>query len=75
MDASGWTAICEARRAKRAASGKRESFMSGLRDETPAEKKATKKAMDAMHKMEAAYEKEDENMMIRLIKVRHGLWT
>jgi hypothetical protein len=75
MDASGWTAICEARRVKREASGKRESFFSSLRDETPAEKKATKKAMDMMHKMEAAYEKEDEDMMIRLIKVRQGLWT
>ena len=75
MDASGWTAICEARRVKRAASGKRTSWLSGMNDETPAEKKATKKAMDTMHKMEAAYEKEDEAMMIRLIKVRHGLWT
>jgi hypothetical protein len=25
--------------------------------------------------MEADFEKEDEEMMIRLIKVRHGLWT
>ena len=28
-----------------------------------------------LRKIEADYEKEDEQMMIRLIKVRHGLWT
>jgi hypothetical protein len=34
---------------------------------------------NAAHKklndIEAAYEQEDEDMMIRLIKVRQGLWT
>jgi hypothetical protein len=35
----------------------------------------SKIAMDKLHKMEADYEAEDEQMMIRLIKVRHGLWT
>ena len=33
------------------------------------------KAHKLLRKIEAAYEKEDEAMMIRLIKVRHGLWT
>ena len=73
-EASGWSALCEARRAKAEAEGKR-SFLSGMNDRTPAEKKATKKALDTLHKLEAKYEKEDEDMMIRLIKVRHGLWT
>jgi hypothetical protein len=33
------------------------------------------RALKALRKIEAAYEKEDEQMMIRLIKVRHSLWT
>jgi hypothetical protein len=33
------------------------------------------KAHNLLRKIEADYEKEDEEMMIRLIRVRHGLWT
>jgi hypothetical protein len=44
-------------------------------DKTPALRKSSKLALDKLRKIEAAYEKEDEQMMIRLIKVRHGLWT
>lgn len=66
-DASGWSAVCERRRTKE------DTFL--WEDKTPAEKKETKKALDKLHKLEAQYEKEDEDMMIRLIKVRHGLWT
>lgn len=33
------------------------------------------KLMDEVHKIEEAYEKEDEEMMIRLIKIRQSLWT
>jgi hypothetical protein len=44
-------------------------------DKTPELKKMSNKAMKALHKMEADYEKEDEAMMIRLIKVRNALWT
>ena len=43
---------------------------------TPPElKKANATAHKLLSKMEADYEKEDEEMMIRLIRVRHGLWT
>lgn len=73
--ASGWSALCEARRARRLAEGKSDSFFASMNDKTPAEKKATSKALKDLHKLEAQYEKEDEDMMIRLIKVRHGLWT
>ena len=68
-EASGWSAYCEA---SRQANGGRLSF-SG--DKTPELKKMSKVAMKKLHKMESDYEKEDEAMMIRLIKVRHGLWT
>jgi len=66
-DASGWTAVCE--RARELNGGKH-TFR------TPPElKKEHNRAHKALTKIEAVYEKEDEEMMIRLIKVRHGLWT
>ena len=40
-----------------------------------ASKKAGDKALKLTTKIEAAYEKEDEQMMIRLIKIRDSLWT
>ncbi len=69
MEASGWSAYCEA--ARLANGGK---MMFGA-DKTPELKKMSDKAMKKLHKIEADYEKEDEAMMIRLIKVRNALWT
>ena len=68
-DVSGWTAYCEE---SRAANGGKLSFGG---DKSPKLKKASKLALNELHKIEKAYEKEDEQMMIRLIKVRQGLWT
>jgi hypothetical protein len=68
-EASGWTAACEA---QRKANGGKLSWQS---PKDPALKKAQNKAHKLLQKIEADYEKEDEAMMIRLIKVRHGLWT
>ena len=68
-DASGWTASCEA---QRLASGGKLSWNT---PKDPVLKKAQDKAHKLLQKIEADYEKEDEAMMIRLIKVRHGLWT
>jgi hypothetical protein len=68
-EASGWTAACEA---SRIANGGRLSF-SG--DKDPVLKKASDKAHKLLQKIEAAYEKEDTEMMIRLIKIRQSLWT
>jgi hypothetical protein len=68
-EASGWTAACEA---QREANGGKISFSSPTDSVL---KKAQDKAHKLLQKIEAAYEKEDEEMMIRLIKVRHGLWT
>lgn len=70
-DASGWTAACEA---LRQANGP--GVMAMFRENSdPKLKKASDKAHKLLQKIEADYEKEDEAMMIRLIKVRHGLWT
>ena len=68
-EASGWTAACEA---SRIANGGRINF-SG--DKDPVLKKASDKAHKLLQKIEADYEKEDEEMMIRLIKIRGSLWT
>lgn len=68
-DVSGWTELCESRRLTHEEDG----IM--FRDRSPAEKKQTKKALDLSHKIEAAYDKEDTAMMIRLIKIRDSLWT
>ena len=69
MEASGWSAYCEA---ARLANGGRLSF-SG--DKTPELAEMSKTAMDKLHKIEEEYEAEDEAMMIRLIKIRQSLWT
>jgi hypothetical protein len=66
---SGWSAACEASR--QANGGK----LSWSTPKDPVLKKAQDKAHKLLQKLEADYEKEDEAMMIRLIKVRHGLWT
>jgi hypothetical protein len=68
MDASGWSAYCEMRR-----QGGYDFF--DLEDKTPEEADMSRIALDKSHEIEAAYDKEDEEMMIRLIRVRQSLWT
>jgi len=68
-EASGWTAACEA---SRIANGGSLSFSS---PKDPVLKKAQDKAHKLLQKMEKDYAKEEEEMMIRLIKIRESLWT
>lgn len=67
-EASGWTECCE--KARELNDGR----LFGSKT-TPELKKLTNKAHKVLQKMEEQYEKEDEQMMIRLIKIRHNLWT
>ena len=69
-DASGWSAYCEA---SRAANGGSLSWSHSK--DTPAMRKMSDKAHKLLRKIEESYEKEDEAMMIRLIKIRGSLWT
>ena len=69
-DASGWSEHCDAMRVKYPG-----SFFSSLNDKNSEDKKASDKALKLLQKIESAYEKEDEAMMIRLIKIRDSLWT
>jgi hypothetical protein len=68
-DASGWSAYCEA---SRIANGGKLSW-SG--DKSPELKAMSDTAHEKLREIEAAYEAEDEAMMIRLIKIRQSLWT
>jgi len=67
-DASGWTAYCELRREQN-----RDFF--DFEDKTPEEAEMSKKALDMSQQLELQYDQEDEEMMIRLIKIRQSLWT
>lgn len=70
MEASGWSKLCDEARDK--AGG---GWMSGLNTKDPDLRKRMNKAHKVMNRMEKEYEQEDEQMMIRLIRVRHALWT
>lgn len=67
-EVSGWSDICDRRRVK---------YPDEIlpEDDTKEEKKESRKALDMIHELEAKYESEDEEMMIRLIKIRQSLWT
>ena len=69
-EASGWSAHCDAMRVKYPG-----SMFSSLNSKDPEDRKASDKAHKLLTKIEKAYEKEDEAMMIRLIKIRDALWT
>jgi hypothetical protein len=67
---SGWTDYCEQSRKNN--NGKL-SWTS--HNDTPELRELSKKAHAALMATEEAYEKEDTEMMIRLIKIRGHLWT
>ncbi len=67
-DASGWSAYCDMRRAKG-------YDLLDMEDKTPEEAEMCRTALDKSREIEEAYNKEDEEMMIRLIKIRESLWT
>jgi hypothetical protein len=70
-DASGWTEYCERKRQEHGETGL--SFMK--ESANPETRALGVAALDKTHEIEQAYEAEDTEMLIRLIKVRHGLWT
>lgn len=68
MDESGWSDYCNMRREK----GK--DFFD-FEDKTPEEEEMSRVALNKSNEIEEAYNTEDEEMMIRLVKVRRSLWT
>ena len=67
-DASGWSELCEKRR-----NGDNDLMFGD--DKTPKERAETKRVLNLSNKIEAQQTKEDEDMMIRLIRIRNSLWT
>ncbi len=67
-DVSGWSDYCEKKRVLN------DGRLFGSKT-TPELEKLSTKALNMSQKIEAAYEKEDTQMMCRLIKVRNALWT
>jgi hypothetical protein len=59
-DASGWSEYCD----------RKKNIFAINKDDSKA-----KEILETLSKMEQDFEDEDTNMMIRLIKVRHRLWT
>jgi len=70
-DASGWSEYCDLLRKE---SGDENRWI-GIQSKNPETEKLGKKALKLTTKIEQAYDKEDEAMMIRLIKARDALWT
>ena len=50
-------------------------FFAGLEDQTPELAEEARKCSLDCSKIEEAYDKEDEEMLIRLIRIRRSLWT
>ena len=75
-DASGWSEYCDLKRniaEERGADGF--SAMFSTKGETKELRKMADTALKKLRKIEEQYEREDEQMMIRLIKIRNSLWT
>lgn len=65
-DVTGWTEWCNQR-------GDDISWI--LEDKTNADRQETRTRLDALNLLEEQYDKEDTEMLDRLVKLRHHLWT
>jgi hypothetical protein len=66
-DASGWSELCDRRRET--------GGLFDFEDRTPEEQQEVNHILDLTRSIEEQQEQEDEEMMIRLIRVRKALWT
>jgi hypothetical protein len=67
-DAGGWTAYCDDRRA-------RGQNILDFRPTDDEDQRRSRAALDLTSSIEEGYEQEDEDMLIRLVKIRRSLWT
>ena len=76
IDASGFTACCDEHRKALKELGQTDviAFMS-TKGMTPAMENRKRKALKKMHKMEEDWDKETDEMIIRLIAIRRGMWV
>jgi len=75
MDASGLTAHYEQRRNDAKAEGDESMWAIFNRDKSDDDRANWKEMSDKCHALEQQYDDEDTEMLIRLIKIRHHLWT
>jgi hypothetical protein len=66
-EASGWSELCDRRR--------QQGDLFDFEDRTPEEHQEANRILDLTRSIEEQQEQEDEEMMIRLIRVRKALWT
>ena len=67
-EAGGWSAYCEQRR-------QAGNDLLDFEDRTPEQAEQSRQALDTTQSIEDKYNQEDEEMMIRLIRIRQSLWT
>lgn len=68
MDLSGWSDICDEKRKR----GIKPLSNKGM---TKQDKQREREALDKCQAIEQAYDDEDTEQLIRLVKIRKGLWT
>lgn len=68
MDAGGWSDYCKAMDDKYGSLG-------WMEERNEQEQTTSKLALDKTQEIEEMYDREDEEMLIRLIKIRRSLWT
>ena len=68
-DVSGWSELCAQRR-----SNDPDDIL-GMDDRTKEQRAESQRVLKRLRKIESEYEKEEESMLIRLIKIRQSLWT
>lgn len=75
MEASGWSAHCDAAREK--ARGEGDTLFTDILSNKKSKKQQQKEKemLDRMNEIEKQYDDEDTEMLIRLIKIRKSLWT
>lgn len=73
MDASGWSEFCSRKRNDNNDDSDELSFLD--ENKNLERRKESKSISTKLHKLEKQYEDEDTKMLIRLIKIRNGLWT
>lgn len=67
-DISGWTEYCDKRE-------KGDGWEYIFQHKSEEDRKESRRILDLLRKIEESYDKEDEEMLTRLIAIRKGLWT
>lgn len=68
MDLGGWSAICSEHK-------QNDKSILSNKNKSNTDRQREREALDKTHAIEQAFEDEDTDQLIRLIKIRQGLWT